>query len=700
MRPLRQDLDLYNGPRQPDGSPTWTLHDPVRNRFFTIGLMEFEFLRRWGMGSFKDLAQRINQETTLRVSPRHGESLQQFLQQNELLLADDPESVQRFTSMREAEAAGWKRRLLHNYLFFRVPLIKPDRFLGRTLPYIRFIYSRKFALAMVLITLLGLTLVARQWDSFIHTFSYAFTLEGVILFGVTLFVTKIFHELGHAYTAKYYGVRVPTMGIAFLVMWPVLYTDTSESWKLASRRSRLAIGAAGMIAEVGLAGIATLLWNFLPDGAVRSAVFFIAAISWVFTLGINFNPFMRWDGYYLLSDLIGVQNLQERAFAYARWVLREWLFGFGDPPPERFPEEKRRWLLVYAYSTWIYRFVLFMGIAVLVYHLFFKLAGLAMAGIELYYFIFKPIQKEVGIWYRRRGQIRWNRRTVRTAALFGLLFGLLLVPWTSHIHAPGLQRSFAYTEIYPPIPAQIRLVNVENGDQVRQGDTLFELASPELERRLENVGRRIRTLQMQLAQQSARVDILERHKVIEQQLAEALAEQHGLNAQADQLTLRAPFDGEIRDMPDGLIPGRWVGDRQPLGRVVNRDRNTLVAYLTEDELIRVQRDATGRFYPDEPSLRPIDVRIREIDYTNTHEFPDPYNASLYGGPVAVSQDPDDPRQLVSHEAIYRVHLEASGDIDSPEQVTRGTVRLDAESESILTRIWRMIGAVVVRESGF
>ncbi len=699
IKALRQDIDLFSGPRQEDGSPTWTLHDPVRGKFFTIGWLEFEFLRRWGMGSFKELAESINHDTPLRASEQHAKDLQQFLLINELVQADDRPSVERFINMRHAQAAAWGKKMMHSYLFFRIPLIHPDKFLTRTLPYIRFVFSKRFALIVLALSLLGLVLVAKQWDSFINTFSYAFTLEGLILFSVTLFITKIFHELGHAYTAKYYGVKVPSMGVAFLVMWPVLFTDTSDSWKLVSRRSRLHIGAAGMIAELGLAGIATFIWSFLPEGAIKSAVFFIATISWVFTLAINLNPFMRWDGYYLLSDYLGVQNMQDRAFNYARWVLREWLFDFGEPAPERFDVRKRKILLLYSYSTWIYRFILFMGIAVLVYHLFFKVGGLFMAAIEVYYFILSPILKEMKIWIARRKNMRWNRSTIRTAGIATVLLGIFLIPWTSHISAPGLQRSFVYTEIYSPAPAKIVSVKVQNGQQVKQGDLLFVLDSPELERSLNSIRRRIQSLQSQLARKSADVDALERHKVIEQELAAAIAQYRGLSQQFQQLSLTATFDGEIRDMPDALIPGRWVSDRLALGRLINRSQNTLIAYLDEDNLVRVKPDSSGRFYPDNPSLPVKDVTIGQIDMSNSREFYDLYNASIYGGPIAVSKQTNG-RSLYTHQAIYRVQLIANDKSESPDTVTRGTVRLEAEAQSLLGRFWRMISAVLIRESGF
>ncbi len=188
------------------------------------------------------------------------------------------------------------------------------------------------------------------------------------------------HEFGHAYTTKRFGCRVPTcMGLALLVMVPVLYTDVNESWKLTDRRHRLAIGLAGVTAELCCAAIAMCAWGFLPNGPARSAAFLVATSTWITTVLINLSPFMRYDGYYVLSDWLETPNLHQRAFALARWWLREKLLGLDDPPPEALPESRRRLLVFFAFLTWAYRFTLFLGIAAVIYHFAVKaVRGVAM----------------------------------------------------------------------------------------------------------------------------------------------------------------------------------------------------------------------------------------------------------------------------------------------------------------------------------
>ena len=190
-------------------------------------------------------------------------------------------------------------------------------------------------LAFGTIGVVGLFLVGRQWDAFVSTFLHFFNWRGAVMYGAVLCLVKVVHELGHAYTATRFGCRVPTIGVAFMVMVPVLYSDVSDSYRLSSKRKRVAIAAAGVVAELGLAAVATVLWAFLPDGPLRSMAFVVATSSWIMSLTVNLNPLMRFDGYYLLADGLGLPNLQDRACAFGQWKLRQLLFGAGSPQPGR-----------------------------------------------------------------------------------------------------------------------------------------------------------------------------------------------------------------------------------------------------------------------------------------------------------------------------------------------------------------------------
>jgi putative peptide zinc metalloprotease protein len=698
VMPLREELGLYPGPRTPEGARTWTLYDPARNRYFKMGWLEFEMLKRWKRRSMDAIAAGVSAETSMGCEPEDVMRLQGFLEQNQLVRRVGPSQVDRLLQLRERLTSMRKRIRAQRLMFLRFPLFKPDRFLTATLPYVRFVFTRGFMAFVVLVAIAGLVLAGRQWESFVNTFQYVFTLEGVLLFGVAIFITKTVHELGHAYTAKYLGLRVPTIGIALLIMWPVFYTDTTDSWRLRNHHQRVLIGIAGVAAELMLAAFATLIWSFLPEGSLRSVMFFIAAVSWVLTLIVNLNPFLRWDGYYVLADLLGVENLQQRSFAMARWWLRRWLWGLDDQPPEQFSARRRRTLIAYAVSTWFYRLILFATISVLVYGFLFKVLGTLMLALVLHSFILRPVLQEIGQWWQRRTDIHPLRRVLVLGGFLGFLGLILFYPWSTTLDGPAVWRPAKYARLYAPAAARVSDIRVENGNAVAAGDLLFQLERPDLVQEQRQAELDIALLQAQIARQGASDAYLERRQVLEQQLAEALAKNRGNGRELARLAIRSPSDGVITDIPDTLRAGRWVPNAFLFGAVIGNAGAEVTAYVSEADLLRLYPDSTGRFYADDPDMDPLPVVVRHIDQANINVLDEPYSASLYGGAVAVRQNEN--KQMTVHESLYRVRLAPQGGTGLPPRITRGSVRLHVASESLISRIWRLVSAVFIRESGF
>lgn len=375
---LRDELQLFEAARNHDGTPAWIIQDPVNNRFFRIGWLEFEMLVHWSGNDVATLIRAINESTPLNVTPADVRQMLSFLSDNQLLRLDRPADVANAAQQKARQRRSPVEWLVHNYLFFRVPLVRPQAALARLKPWLERVNMAWVALVVGLLTLAGLYLVSRQWDQFTHTLIDHFTWTGLLGYGVALLLAKTVHEMGHALVATRYGVRVAHMGVAFLVMFPMLYTDTGESWRLPSSRQRLAIASAGIGIELALAGVCTLLWSLTPDGALRNGVFFLATTSWVMTLAINASPFMRFDGYFILSDLLDMPNLHQRSGALARVWLRRVLLGWNDPWPEHQTPGRRRALIAFALTTWVYRLVVFLGIALMVYLFFFKALGIVL----------------------------------------------------------------------------------------------------------------------------------------------------------------------------------------------------------------------------------------------------------------------------------------------------------------------------------
>jgi len=488
------------------------------------------------------------------------------------------------------------------------------------------------------------------------------------------------------------------MGIALLVLWPVLYTDTSDAWKLPDRRQRLAIAAAGMKAELVLAGLATLLWSFLPDSPLRAAVFMIATTTWVVTLFINLNPLMRFDGYYLLSDFLEVQNLQDRSFALGKWKLRQWILGIDEPLPETFPPRLGRLLLTYAYCTWVYRFFLFLGIALVVYFFFFKAAGVFLMVTELAWFIARPVFKELNVWYEMRQKLQFNRNILFSMLFLSFFLFLLIYPMETSVRIPAVLKYSTYTQIHAPDAATVKQVYIRTGDQVEAGQPLVTLESPEMEYETQQAQRRVRLLQDQLLRQTAHAEMLDISLVVQQQLAEALTELEGLVRKQEQLNITAPSSATVIQWDDEVQPGRWINDRLRLRRLVDKASAAIQGYVKEQNLARLSIGNDGRFFADEVDLPPLSVQLTAIDKVNADSLVEPYLASVYDGPVPVNQA--DNGELVSITSLYRLHLTLLDSSLVPPQIIRGTVVLDGKPESLLHRIRLFVSAVLVRESGF
>ncbi|MBS1188768.1 MAG: peptidase [Rhodocyclaceae bacterium] len=694
---LREDISLQAAPPGRDGAPHWNLYDPVRNCFFRIGWLEFELLSRWQDGARPEaLSAAVSAATPLSVDAGDVLALLEFLQNNELLRAGQlavRDKLLKMAAVRRLSAWKW---LLHHYLFFRIPLVKPEAFLGRTLPHLGFLFRPTFYLWVGALSLFGLVRVINQWEEFRQTFLYFFSWQGAIYYGLALVLTKTVHELAHAYTAKHFGLRVPTMGIAFMVMWPLLYTDTSEGWKLASRRARLAIDGAGVAAELCLAGLALLAWSLLPEGPLKSAAYILAAVTWISTLVINLNPFMRFDGYYLLMDTVDMPNLQQRSFSFGRWQLRRWLLGTDEEIPEMEYESKRAWLVAYAYATWLYRLVVFTGIAIAVYYFFFKLLGIILFMVEIGWFVLLPVWKETRKWADSRDRWRHNAAARRSVLVIAGLAVILLLPWRGEVDGPGYLQADPHTGLYPPVAARLIQVKIKEGQAVRRGEILFELDSPEVEWKMRAAASRVAGMESSLAGSVDNSRLQERSRVLEGELNAARSERTAQQEEASRLRIAAPSDGVFRDLAEGLYPGAWLAPQRLLGRVVGSTGALAQVFVGEADVRRIQIGAQATLVTRRPDASSVSAEVVGIDEVASRALSEPMLASVHGGPIAVRTGLKG--ELIPNEAIYRVTLRTpAANVDQRVPVV---AHIDGERSSLLWELVRRAASLIVREAGF
>ncbi|WP_151632460.1 HlyD family efflux transporter periplasmic adaptor subunit [Noviherbaspirillum aerium] len=696
--PLREELGLHAGPLLTDGQPSWTLEDPVRNQFFRIDWLTFEVLKRWSFANASDILQDIHTDTTLQPGEEDLAHVLRFLADNQLLRPDARTSAHQFAARHAKLRGSWHQQLLHHYLFFRIPLVRPDRWLDRIAPSMNWVFSPMFARLTLLALLLGGVQVYREWDRFSMTLLDTFTPTGILAYALALAGVKCAHELGHALTAKRYGCRVPAMGLAFLVLWPVPYTDTNDVWRLNDKRARQRVAAAGVKTELVIAIWATLAWVMLPDGLLRSIAFPLATTTWLATLAINTSPFMRFDGYFLLSDWLDLPNLHARAFALARWDLRRRLFGLDEPPPEYVSRRRHAGLILFAWATWIYRLTLFIGIAALVYHFFIKLVGIVLFAVEIIWFVLRPIANELAAWRALWPQLKDRRRAYRSALLLIALLLLFVLPWPTRLQATGVLRASQVFPVHAPAHAQVAALPPAEGSEVKAGQVLLQLSGAENASRHEELAARIERLRWQ--SQAAGFDAEQRARimVLREELATAEAELAALKEDAARYQPVAPFDGLLRDIEPDLKPGVWVGKNEKLAVLVGKNGSEVDAYLEEHQVRRVAVGDAARFYPDGLEGPFVQLQVIAIDRDAAQVLPSGVWAAQQGGMIAAREKQG---QWIPEHAVYHVTLavrEGTGTLAG--QSWRGKVVIAGDWEAPGMQFVQSFAALLWREMGF
>ncbi len=697
LPPLRQELALLPGPTLADGQPSHTLHDPVRNLFFQLDWPTFEVLRHWHLDDVDAIAAAISGETTLHLDAEDVITVTRFLEENQLLQAI-PGNAGAFAQRLKARRGKLGEWLLHNYLFFRIPLLKPDRWLGSVASHLGWFYTRQFWTLTLAAMGLSLIEVYRDWERFTTTLVDTFTLSGMVSYGLALVAVKTLHELGHAITAKRFGCKVPTMGIAFLVLWPMAYTDTNDVWKLTARRQRLQVAAAGILTEITIAVWATLAWTLLPEGTPKSIAFLLATTTWVSSIAINASPFMRFDGYFLLSDWLEMPNLHARAFALARWDMRERLFALNEPVPEVLPHERHNGLILFAYATWIYRLAIFLAIAALVYAFFIKAVGIFLFLVEIGWFVLLPPYRELKAWRQRWPALRASHRARRSAMIALAAVLLLVLPWPSRIAATALLRPAEQLVVYAPPHAQVAALPVSEGSLVKAGTVLLQLTSAELEGRRKAAQAKCERLRWQASAGAFDSEQRAQWQVMQEQLVTAEAELANIEADAVRYAPVAPFDGMLRDIDPDLRPGTWLSPQEPLARLVSTRELQVVTFLDEDEVGLVTAGNRAHFYADGLEGPFLPLEVVRIDPDASRTLPEAELSSLYGGSILVREKKG---LLYPERAIYRVTLKASalpGDLAG--HAWRGKVVIAGSWSPPSWRFLRTALSLFWREAGF
>ena len=695
---LRQDLRLLPGGRDEAGETGWLLYDPLRHQYFALTRSALLLLRLLPkIKSMEDLRARLAGDQA-QIDDHEIEQFLGFLKDNFLSVGSDAAHVAKISDAHKKRQHHWFMWLVHNYLFIKIPMIRPDGMLEKLLHVARPLASRPARLLTYALGLYGFFALIWQWEHFLTTFDHFFNWQGLSYYILALIGVKIAHELGHALVAKHHGLRVSSMGVALLVLFPVLYTDNTDAWRLTDQRKKLQIVLAGLAVELHIALLAIFSWGILDDGPAKSAAFFLATTSIAGSLLVNLSPFMRFDGYYALSDFLGMQNLQPRAFELARWQLRQWLFGLPENAPEPFAPGKHLFLVIYSFATWIYRLFLFIGIALLVYFMAFKLLGLFLFVVEIIWFILRPIYAEMKRWWAKRALFSFNRPTLRSIFVFLLLTGLAFAPWRMSVSSPAVLESGKQIPMHVQEPAQISEIKVENQQYVEAGTVLLIANQPSLTHDIESTTRKTRLLELALRRYANSTSDLNNKLVTEQKLAEMQSRLKALKARRTELTLRAPAAGYLQ-LSRPLSVGQWVQPSDQLFFIFDRQSPQIVAFISEGQMHRISRDSAATFIANDGVHGALRAHIDAIEETAIESVTYHEMTSEHGGPIAVRQDASDgaPRP---EEAYYKAIAHPISQGDTVNHNIVGELHIETSPYAPFDALWNGVAALLVRESGF
>ena len=691
LPPLREDIEVFEAGASPAGTRSWRLYDPVRNRFFQIGEAEFQMLAHWDHASSASMLEAVALVMPMAPDADSLEALLQFLHAHQLLARRDRAATAALGQLAP-KSVHWSTWLLHNYLFVRIPLANPDRFYTWLAPKLGFLFQPLFWSVIALAGLVGAAQVLMQSTRFATTFSYAFSLEGAVLIALSLALLKSCHEIGHGIAAKRQGLRVTRTGVALLVLWPVLYTDVNDIWKLGDWRARLQVSVAGIATELVFAVVATWGWLLLPEGPLQSAMFIIAGTAWILSLAINLNPFMRFDGYYLLSDALDYPNLQEASFDAARSLMRRKL-GFAQAAGGSAA------LAWFGLATWAYRALLFLGIAWFVLVSFPPLRGVPLALVEIGWFIVRPVVGEVMQLWPRRSEISGKGRLVYAATAIALVLSLAL-PWSARVHAPAYLSSASRQALFVPASSQVQAVPVRNGQHVDAGQVLLEMRSPELASRFILTQARVREAQARLDKAASNSTTFDQSDVLQQTLAERMVERDNIAAEMARLTIRSPASAIVRDLPSHVVPGRWLRGNDRIGTLLPDGKAgqalQIVGYIGETDLQRVRAGATARFFPDGDPSTVIHCTVRAVAVAPSLQAGERALMSLSGGPLPALETAAGERL---HGAFYAIDVTVGPEFASTRSLT-GTLTINAASHNPLADRIRAFFAAANKYLGF
>jgi len=598
---------------------------------------------------------------------------------------DSAELFERFARHeRQRRSSKWKSPFA-----IRIPLWDPDRFLGRTLHVARPLFGWFGALVYCAAMGFGIAAAALHWPELTENLAdRVLATHNLLLLWLCFPVIKLAHELGHGYATKLGGGEVHEMGLMLLVFTPVPYVEASAANGFRSKWRRALVGAAGMLVETFIAAAAMLVWVAAEPGLVRALAFNIMLIAGVSTVVFNANPLLRFDGYYILSDLIEIPNLAQRANRYWRYLAERYLFRFHDAEKPQLAPGELGWLAFYAPAALVYRTMVLVAIVFFIAaEWFFIGVALAIWGVVSMFVL--PAGKFLAYLgsLPRRGRARKRAFIACGAVAAALVLIAAAVPVPSRVVTEGVVWLPEEAHVRAGADGFVRTVIASPGKEVRPGERLVESHDPLIVAQLAVAGARVDELEARLDQQrfAERVQA----EITRQELASELAVRERLLERAARLTARSAVSGAFVLARADDLPGRFVRQGELLGYVTQEGRRIVRAVVSQDDIDLVRSRlvrADVRLAERIDQVYPAAL-VREVPAARD-ELPSSALSSQGGG--ALAADPRDPRGARSMASTFQFDLELPREARGAAYGGRAYVRFVLEPEPLAMQGYRRL----------
>ncbi|MEM1098046.1 MAG: hypothetical protein AAGH92_04590 [Planctomycetota bacterium] len=693
---LRAVVQVY---RQDYRGQTWhVLRDPGNNQFFRVDESAYRLVALLDGQRTVGEAWKLVGEQLGDAAPTQGEAIQLMgqLYTINLLTAELPPDAEgmfdRYRRRINRQVGGY----LMNIMFAKIPLIDPDRFLDRWKPAVSWIFG-PFGIALwcVLLFIGGWHLAGRTSDLFDSAGNVLDPSNLLYLYGGFI-LAKVIHELGHGFAVKRFGdsegtaSEVHTVGVMLLVLMPVPYVDASSSWAFRSKARRAFVAAAGMYVELALAAIAAIVWARTSEGtAVHAIAYNIMFIASVSTILFNANPLIRFDGYYILSDLTETPNLYQRSNDYMKYLVKKYVYRVRNPRSSAHRPAERWWLSLYGITSLVYRVFLFAGILWFVADkLFF--VGMIMAGVSIIAWVFVPLGKWIKYLVidqeveRTRGWAQF----VSVAFVAGTIGWLGWLPLPDYARATGLVEPVVFEPVYAGADGFV--TEITSKQAIAEGSELYTSDNAELRAERDALDARLRRLQAE--RRKARMEGVAESRIVDDQIVALGQRLERVQRDLERLSRSAEQSATWVPRSASRQVGRFIPRGEGLGVLASLDRTVIRA--AADQYLGPQLGdaaANGQEVEIKTAGRPdLTYRgvIERLSPAGLEQLPSAALGYAAGGPVAV--DPSDPEGLKAAENYFEVRVRPS---DVPEGAPplmagqRVTVRFAFDDKPLLQQGW-------------